>query len=122
MGGDDQARRKLRTAGGRPSGVPVVPDCEVREGDDETVDRRAVNPVQKSGLRARTIYLGTARADLIMAWPQQRPTCKRPDTFVQTASSSLNDLARAGRVIHFLTKARVALQHPASARPAASSA
>src|SRR3954453_5949322 len=86
--------------------MPFVPDCEVREGDDETVDRRAVNPVQKSGLRARTIYLGTARADLIMAWPQQRPTCKRPDTFVQTASSSLNDLARAGRVIHTFDELR----------------
>ena len=58
MGGDDQARCNLRTAGSGLQLIPFVPDCEVRESDDEKVDRRAVNPVQKSGLRARTIYLG----------------------------------------------------------------
>ena len=47
--------------------IPFVPDCEVRESDDETVDRRAVSPVQKSGLRARTIYW--ERRVRISSWP-----------------------------------------------------
>jgi hypothetical protein len=47
--------------------------------------------------------LGTACADLIMAWLQQQSTRERPDTFMQLESSSAmsRNLARTGRTIHF---------------------
>ena len=47
-----------------------------------------VSSAKKIGLVARSIIRERRCADLIMAWPQQRLTRERPDTFMQTGSST----------------------------------
>jgi len=76
-------------------------ESEARGSDDETVDRRSVNPVQKT-CSCTNDYVGTMRAYLIMAWLQQQLARERPDTFRRTAVvRTTKSLARAGQVIHF---------------------
>ncbi|MFK4495936.1 transposase [Bradyrhizobium japonicum] len=94
------ARLDLRAA---PSRIPVGSGSRLRGSspDDETVDRRRVSPSPKTG-QCPISYLGTRRADLIMAWLQPQPTRERPDTFTQTVEvGSLKSLAQAGQTIHF---------------------
>lgn len=52
--------------------------------------------------------MGTACADLIMAWLQQQPSRERPDTFTQLESSFCDVAAPRTdeAAIHFLREAR----------------
>jgi hypothetical protein len=64
----DQARGNLSLVGDLTG--TALPEFAVQKTDDTTVDRHGVNPVWETGrLQDRTKLLGTACADLIMAWP-----------------------------------------------------
>ncbi|MGY4412204.1 transposase [Bradyrhizobium sp. LB7.1] len=67
LGGLEQARSTLRTQRSCFRLTLLASIARLGNSDDETVDQRVVSPVQKSGLRARTIYW--ERRARISSWP-----------------------------------------------------
>ncbi|MBB4399137.1 hypothetical protein GGD62_008287 [Bradyrhizobium sp. ERR14] len=67
LGGLEQAWSSLRTQRSCFHLTLLASIARLGNSDDETVDQHAVSPVQKSGLRARTIYW--ERRARISSWP-----------------------------------------------------
>lgn len=85
--------------------------------DDETVDQHAVNPVQKSGLRARTI-IGNGVRGSHHGLAATAVHSREAFTQLESSFATSRPLARTGRTIHFLTRRlfRIALSSIASAK------